>query len=56
MSFNKTVKAARSAYFSNLIDTNHNNSRFLFNVINDLTNPRPSIALSPIDLWTRSQI
>lgn len=47
--FNRIVKAARSAYFSNLIVTNRHNSRFLFNVINELINPRPSITLSPID-------
>lgn len=49
MFFNKTVKDVRSAYFSNLINTNSHNSRFLFNIINDLTNPWPSIVSSSID-------
>ena len=48
-SFNKKVKEASTAYFSNLIDCNKNNPRALFNAINRLVNPAPPPVFSNTD-------
>ena len=36
--FNQSVKVARDAYFSDLIDRNRNNPRALFSTVNKLVN------------------
>lgn len=41
--YNQSIKIARQEYFSNLIDSNKNNSRVLFTTIDKLINPPPSV-------------
>lgn len=48
-SYNEALQIARSAYLSNLINANHHNSKFLFDLINSLVNPVKDCILSCID-------